>query len=276
MKKKNKVEGGADWMGTYGDMVTLLLCFFVLLYSISSVDQTKWENLVKSMNPEAAEVSQIVTDELSDSQGTNNIAGGNEADIDEQFDEMYDNLIDLKEQNPNLSEVEITKGDGYQFISFSDSVFFNADSYVLLDEGKTVLDAFSGVFSESSEAIAEIQVLGHTSQATPDIPNEVMTDRLLSASRSAVVVAYIQEKSIIDPERLVSLGYGQFRPIASFDTREDRALNRRVEIMITQTGAEIQTLEEYYDQIYEERDNPEADASEDTAASDTSEETPEE
>ncbi len=276
MKKKNKVEGGADWMGTYGDMVTLLLCFFVLLYSISSVDQTKWENLVKSMNPEAAEVSQIVTDELSDSQGTNNIAGGNEAEIDEQFDEMYDNLIDLKEQNPNLSDVEITKGDGYQFISFSDSVFFNGDSYVLLDEGKTVLDAFSGVFSESAEAIAEIQVLGHTSQATPDIPNEVMTDRLLSASRSAVVVAYIQEKSIIDPERLVSLGYGQFRPIASFDTREDRALNRRVEIMITQTGAEIQTLEEYYDQIYEERDNSEADAGEDAAASDTSEETPEE
>ncbi len=49
-------------MGTYGDMVTLLLCFFVLLYSISSVDQQKWEIIVKSFNPGADAVSQIVTD----------------------------------------------------------------------------------------------------------------------------------------------------------------------------------------------------------------------
>lgn len=48
-------------MDTYGDMVTLLLCFFVLLYSMSSLDQVKWENLVKSLNPNAAkEVSQVV------------------------------------------------------------------------------------------------------------------------------------------------------------------------------------------------------------------------
>ena len=63
MKKKSKApEEGASWMDTYGDMVTLLLCFFVLLYSISSVDQVKWENLVKSLNPDASkEVSQLVT-----------------------------------------------------------------------------------------------------------------------------------------------------------------------------------------------------------------------
>ena len=65
MKRRQKSpEEGSDWMGTYGDMVTLLLCFFVLLYSISSVDEVKWENLVKSMNPEAAETSQIVTDAM--------------------------------------------------------------------------------------------------------------------------------------------------------------------------------------------------------------------
>ncbi|MCI8454014.1 MAG: hypothetical protein HFE84_05300, partial [Lachnospiraceae bacterium] len=53
-KREKKAEGGASWMDTYGDMVTLLLCFFVLLYSISSTDQVKWENLVKSLNPNAA------------------------------------------------------------------------------------------------------------------------------------------------------------------------------------------------------------------------------
>ena len=55
MKQSRKKASAGSWMDTYGDMVTLLLCFFVLLYAISSMDQSKWENLVASMNPEAAE-----------------------------------------------------------------------------------------------------------------------------------------------------------------------------------------------------------------------------
>lgn len=61
MKKRGKsAESGANWMDTYGDMVTLLLCFFVLLYSISSVDQAKWEMLVKSFNPDAEDRKSVV------------------------------------------------------------------------------------------------------------------------------------------------------------------------------------------------------------------------
>ena len=56
-------------MDTYGDMVTLLLCFFVLLYSISTVDQMKWELIVKSFNPNAEEVSQIVVNEEQNEEG---------------------------------------------------------------------------------------------------------------------------------------------------------------------------------------------------------------
>lgn len=52
-RKKSSGGGGANWMDTYGDMVTLLLCFFVLLYSISSIDQTKWMLVVQSFNKEA-------------------------------------------------------------------------------------------------------------------------------------------------------------------------------------------------------------------------------
>ena len=55
MKKKKSGGGGANWMDTYGDMVTLLLCFFVLLYSISVIDEVKWLALVKSFNPDAVD-----------------------------------------------------------------------------------------------------------------------------------------------------------------------------------------------------------------------------
>ena len=64
-RKKSGGGGGANWMDTYGDMVTLLLCFFVLLYSMSDVNKEKYEILVRAFNPSAAEVSQIVIDCLS-------------------------------------------------------------------------------------------------------------------------------------------------------------------------------------------------------------------
>lgn len=255
MKRRQKSpEEGSDWMGTYGDMVTLLLCFFVLLYSISSVDQVKWENLVKSMNPEAAEPSQIVTDTM-EKEGTENVPGANTTEIDQKFDEMYDNLLKMQDASGEVADIQIAKGDGYQFITFKDNVFFDGDSYVLRDEGKSVLDTFSSVIAPASDAIKEIQVLGHTSQAEPNIPNEVMTDRVLSATRSAVVVAYVQQKNIIEPKKLVSAGYGQFRPIDTFDTFEGRARNRRVEILITKTGSVEQTLDEYYSQVYKNEGN---------------------
>ena len=63
IKKDKKPEELGSWMDTYGDMVTLLLCFFVLLYSMSSVDQSKWKLLVQSFNPSALEESdQVVLD----------------------------------------------------------------------------------------------------------------------------------------------------------------------------------------------------------------------
>ena len=58
MKKKKSSGGGANWMDTYGDMVTLLLCFFVLLYSMSTISEEAWKNLVQSFNPYAVMVGE--------------------------------------------------------------------------------------------------------------------------------------------------------------------------------------------------------------------------
>ncbi|MCP1102513.1 chemotaxis protein MotB [Aequitasia blattaphilus] len=250
-KREKKQEESGSWMDTYGDMVTLLLCFFVLLYSISSVDQVKWENLVKSMNPEAAEASQIVTKEGT-VDGTENVPGVNGTEIDSQFDELYDNLLEIKENMGDSSAIQVAKGDGYQFITFKDSVFFDGDSYILRDEGRNVLEAFASAISPAAAAIKEIQVLGHTTQVDPSLPNETVNDRLLSANRSAMVVSYIQDKNIIGPEKLVSIGYGQHRPISGFGTEEERTLNRRVEMLITKTGSVEKSLNEYYEQVYQE------------------------
>ena len=221
MKKRNKApEEGSSWMDTYGDMVTLLLCFFVLLYSISSVDQVKWENLVKSLNPDAAEeVSQLVTtetqpgdddvpgttdlpkdtnrdaiyeDDLNDPQENTGRSPEEQEALDEQFDSLYEKLQDLKELADDATEVEIAKGEGYTFITFRDKVFFDGDDWVMRDDGKKMIDRFAQIIKPSAKAIEQIQIIVHTSQGRPDKKNNINTDRELSAMRSAVVTAYLQ------------------------------------------------------------------------------------
>lgn len=243
-RRKKRQEESGSWMDTYGDMVTLLLCFFVLLYSISSVDQIKWRNFVKSMNPDAIEAVQKKTDEAAEA------SKSNESDSDVKFEELYNNLVHIKDSSGESMDIQIARGEGYQFITFRDRVFFDGDSYVLKEDGKKVLESFSAAIAPAADSVKEIQVLGHTTQADPNVQNELVSDRILSSERSAVVVAYIQQKNVIEPKKLVSAGYGQFRPIDTFKTEEGRRQNRRVEILITQSGAVEQSLDEYYEQVY--------------------------
>lgn len=243
MRKRNKSpEETGSWMDTYGDMVTLLLCFFVLLYSISTIDQAKWVQIVQSFNPEAVEEAQQSLEEGASGSSAENVNLNS-------FDNLYEQLKASVDAAGLSSEVELYKGDGYTFITFRNSVFFDGDSSVIREEGKVILDQFSAIVSGVSEEIKEIQVLGHTTQEDPNSPNNPEVDRMLSAERSARVVAYVQQRTNISPDKLVSVGYGQYRPIAPFDTEENRAKNRRVEIIITKSDAVQRSLEEYYAEI---------------------------
>lgn len=243
-RKSGGGGGGANWMDTYGDLVTLLLCFFVLLYSISTLDQAKWIQVVKSFNPDAKDVSQIAEDPNIDA--NDEVPGGVDADA---FDDLFESLKQAVEQANLTSEVELFKGNGYTFITFRDNVFFDGDSSVIKTEGSEILGQFASILSEVSDSVKEIQILGHTTQADPNVPNNPENDRVLSAERAARVAAFIQQRTQVPPERIVPLGYGQWRPIAPFDTAENRAKNRRVELLITKSDAVEHTLEEYYQEM---------------------------
>lgn len=245
--KKKKGGGGANWQDTYGDMVTLLLCFFVLLFAISSVDQVKWENLVRSLNPNAEEVSQVIED-LEIEPGNEEVPGSVQSD--KAFEEIYDGLVQEMKELGVEDSVQIVQGGDFQFISYRDNVFFDGDSPVLRDEGKKVLDGFARATKPAADAIEAIHIMGHTSQADPNKPNDIETDRQLSALRAANVLIYLQPKNLVDPANLVSEGYGQFHPIATFKTRAGRQKNRRAEILILEKGASQRNLSEYYEEVY--------------------------
>lgn len=244
-RRKKSGGGGANWMDTYGDMVTLLLCFFVLLYSMSSLDKGKYEILVRAFNPNAIEEVQPVS-ESSEQQSEETVTTSEQTEPLDDFDELFYTLSQYIEQNNLQNDIEVSKGDGFAFITFRNNIFFDGDSYVLKQEGKETLDVLAGALNSVTDNIKEISVLGHTSQASPNVPNEPVSDRFLSSNRATEVLLYLQQKNFIDPTKLVASGYGQFRPISKFDTAQERARNRRVEILITKTDDVERSLEEYY------------------------------
>lgn len=225
-------------MDTYGDMVTLLLCFFVLLYSMSTVDQEKWAAVVQSFQRETASETMGAPGQgtgleynLSDSSvKPENIT---KEQVAEALDSIAEQVQNYAAQNNMSQQISISQGSGYVFITFQNAVFFSGDSYILLDSGKQILDAVAAAIKPQGGLIDELRVMGHTSQGSINQQNSPEVDRFLSSNRAATVTVYLQEKNIVDPDRLVSVGYGQWRPIAGFETSEDRAKNRRVELMIT-------------------------------------------
>ena len=91
--------------------------------------------------------------------------------------------------------------------------------------------------------------MGHTTQALPNQQNDVVSDRVLSSERAANVTGSLQQKNLVSPDKLVSVGSGQFRPVAPFDTEENRSKNRRVEIIITKNNSIQRSLDEYYAEV---------------------------
>ena len=250
---KKKSSGGANWMDTYGDMVTLLLCFFVLLYSISSLDQNKWIMLVQSFNKNALV---NVDEQPLGPEGENKNEGGDDMpttmpdEIDQVMEELYDYLalFAASSDSVNIS----TTGDGRIFISFQDAVFFDGDKSVLRPEGRAALDEIIPALEKAGPYLDEIKIMGHTAQARLDQPNTIRGDTTISTDRAAEVRIYILENSdpsVLDPSRVLSVGYGQWRPVATNDTPEGRAKNRRVEMMISGKNVEEQigdSIASYY------------------------------
>lgn len=263
MKKRNKGGGGANWMDTYGDMVTLLLCFFVLLYSMSTISEDKWKALVQSFNPNAVPTMMDPqgndgpsADEQQVEDGENLQLGEDKILEQEKIDSSIEKLFqDLKAyvMEAGLAEsISVTKGDGYVFISFTDAVFFDGDSYDLRDDGKNILDDVGEIIGSAGSAIDELRVLGHTAQAYVDKANNVTVDRFLASNRATVVLVYLQQMGILDPARMISMGFGQWRPVASNDSAENRAKNRRVELIVTGKDV-LNTMGDQIEQYYTQR-----------------------
>lgn len=235
-RKQEESSGGSpEWLTTYSDLVTLLLCFFVLLFSFSEVDAGKFRDIMNSFQGGAGVLEGgtsmdtplvEVEDDLEDSAG---------------LDEL---LNDLEEYADNLGledKISVEVDERGIIVRFMDNVFFDSGSASIKEESFEILSSVAELLKREEFINRQIKVEGHTDSDNIRFSTKYPTNWELSSARATNVLRYLIEEESMNGRRVSSSGYSYYRPIVENDTPENKSKNRRVDIVILKD--EFQDLE---------------------------------
>lgn len=257
MAKKNQDEapkGSPAWMATFSDLMNLLLCFFVLLFSMSSVDAEKFEMVVASLKStfsvlpgggSSLEEGRLISSGVSQLENfsiyfDNGDEGENkdESEISEEeykkqelaeSEQMAEEIREEVKKNGIQNQVEVDFNAEYVLLTLNGALLFDSgkseirnDAYPLVDKIGTILDNYQSNI---------IDIEGHTDNVP--ISNDKYADNnVLSMYRALNVADYIRQVTSLNPALIKSSGRGEYVPVADNASPEGRARNRRVEIKI--------------------------------------------
>lgn len=250
-------KGGAGWMNTFADLMNLLLCFFVLLFSMSTVDAEKYEKVVASLRSSFSilsgggasigegqmissgvsqlEMFDVYYDEMSnvDSEGDPEV----ESDVVEAYNEQA--LAESEEMAEEIEaaidrygiqdQVEVEFNAEYVVLNMNGALLFDSGKSELRADAYPLIDKLGKVVSNYDKNIIEVE--GHTDNV-PIHSVKYADNNVLSMFRALTVADYLREITDINPGYIKSSGRGEYAPIADNTTPEGRARNRRVEIKI--------------------------------------------
>lgn len=257
-RKPDEVKPAAAWMNTFADLMNLLLCFFVLLFSMSTVDAQKFD-LVAASFSQAFSIfnggAQSIGDGLLISNGksqlneldqyissTGKAAEGEE--VPDSLDEAEQKIekakleeseelaekLDEAVSEENLNEViDIEFTSQYVQLTLQGALLFDSGKTVLKNESLPVLDKIGVMLERYAESTIEIE--GHTDNV-PMSGAKYSNNDELSSGRALSVFNYLLSNTSLNPAMIKHSGRGEYIPIADNSTPEGRALNRRVEIRI--------------------------------------------
>lgn len=266
-KPEEPPKGSPAWMATFSDLMNLLLCFFVLLFSMSSVDESKYEELVVSLSNSfsifdgggsaigegkliSSGVSQL--NELDDYYNDMGKASEEEdtdgdpmkeykeqlkKDQQERTEKIYDEMSQMVEDKKVSDEVELGMDDNYQYvkISLSGAILFESGQAEFISDAKPILSRVGDILKVYKDSLIKIE--GHTDNVP--ISSGRYTDNMeLSTARAISVWKYFVEMKGLNPKTLEASGRSQYSPITSNKTAKGRAKNRRVEIKIYTSNEE--------------------------------------
>lgn len=255
-KKEDPPKGSPAWMNTFSDLMNLLLCFFVLLFSMSSVEEDKFQALVASFQNTfsilpnggsaigegtliSSGVSQLemLDSYYKDKANSESDEESDEKDVTEAYREqelsesekMAEEIEDAINKYGISDEVDVSFNAEYVLLNMNGALLFDSGKAEVKSEAYPLIDKLGKIIERYDKNIIEVE--GHTDNV-PQISSDYADNNVLSMFRALNVANYLRETTTIDSRYLKSSGRGEYRPIADNSTPEGRALNRRVEIKI--------------------------------------------
>ncbi|HHY47680.1 MAG TPA: flagellar motor protein MotB [Firmicutes bacterium] len=228
--EEDGVAGSPPWMTTYGDLMTQLLCLFVLLFAFSSINLEKFREVVVSLRGALG----VLTGGTSPLDLADLPAPAPPSQLPKSDDgtaglvrAMGRFRTYLKEKGLS-KDVSVTLEERGLVVSFMDKVLFDLGESTLRPEAKRVLRDVSEVIKTLPN---DIRIEGHTCDL-PIHSARFPSNWELSTARATEVLRYLVETIGLDPSRFSAMGYGQYHPRVPNDSEAHRAQNRRVDIVI--------------------------------------------
>lgn len=237
-KKPEKPENHERWLLTYSDLITLLMIFFVIMYASSNLDAQKYQAISSSFKDGFGSGQNVVSDGGSGTSEEVKLVNGQseenstleqmKTDENSKLDQVkseVDKLIGNSDLKENVSTSIEERG---LVISFKNNVFFDSGKAEIREDMKGKLNSIAKILSSIDNYV---RVEGHTDNL-PINTKEFHSNWQLSSLRAANVVEYLVVNAGLSPNRLSSVGYGEYRPSAKNDSEAGRSKNRRVDIVI--------------------------------------------
>lgn len=244
-------------MNTFADLMNLLLCFFVMLFSMSSVNEEKFEKVIASFQSTfsilpgggasigegeliSSGISQLENFDSYYNQQLSSQSDGQteeEKDITEAYEQQeLEESEDMAQQLENAlsqygiqDDVEVDFNAEYVTLNMNGALLFDSASAELRDEAYPLVNKLGKILVTYDNNIIEVE--GHTDNV-PIHSSKYEDNNVLSMYRALAVANYLRDTTTLDPVYIKSSGRGEYVPIADNATPEGRARNRRVEIKI--------------------------------------------
>lgn len=253
-KQEEEHENHERWLVSYADFITLLFAFFVVMYSISQVNESKYRvlsnTLTAAFNQPEFKLDPMQVGEIAKSNPTNLIqldvmaikeregqgdgeerAAADQSELPDEFRRISEQVERQLRELVSQSLVTMRGNEEWLEISLSSSLLFDSGEAMLSNKALPVLGQIAAILHGQPNPV---RVEGFTDNV-PIHTARFPSNWELSSARAVSVVQFFIEEGL-DPDRLVAVGYGEFQPVADNGTVEGRARNRRVVLMISKTG----------------------------------------
>ncbi|MCM3714999.1 flagellar motor protein MotS [Halalkalibacter oceani] len=244
-RRRRQVDKGAPkWMVTFSDMMTLILVFFILLFSMSVVDAQKFRAIAESFQqrqifeflPSAIEFDNTAEEREGDRQDPfeDGQFGESGSETEVNMDALLAEVQNFLEENELTEGISATRDDRGVVLVLQERTLFETAEAEILPEALPFLEKVGTLL----EAIPNmVRVEGHT-DSRPISTFRYPSNWELSGARASSVIRHLINTYDLDPKRFVATGYGDTRPVVPNTSVENLQTNRRVVIVISDPNSE--------------------------------------